>query len=766
MNRNNIKIINAHIHNLKNITLTIPKNNFVVATGVSGSGKSSLIFDTIFEYGKKEYLESIGLLSSIGQPDYVDSIEGITPTVAVQQNTTANNNPRSVVGTKTKLLNQLALLFKYEAKARSFQEYENLESGEFLFNSPTGMCPECLGRGIVSEINWNYLIDDIDTATLSSVLHNANVESALKKRIENIEKNFGIKATTLFKDIPIEVKNFIIKGKLPNRKETSRLSLLSILPKRVAEKKSPKQSIMEKICPKCLGKRLNKYILEITINNLSIGDLSLLTVNQLKKVLSNWREDLLSENSLALLKVILQKIEKIIDVGLGYLSLYRELPTLSGGELQRLYLMAYIESKLSSLIYIFDEPTMGLHEIEKEKIISKILDLKENDNSIIVIEHDFNSLKKAEHILEFGPNAGVNGGEIIFSGNYSQLTTSSESITAKYLNTKFTKINRNENSDFLKLKNCTTNNLKNINIEIPLNKLIGVAGVSGSGKSSLISGTLIPRLEGYFLNTITNNDFSGAENLSGFIEVTQKSISKHKNSIIVTYIKLWDKIRKLFSETPIAKQKEYTPSEFSFNSKGACQTCFGSGMIYEWIGGINLSSTCKDCKGLRYHKEVLEVTFKNKNISEVLDMTVSESIHFFSDYIKITEPLKILEKTGLDYIKLGQPLPTLSGGESQRIKLSRELSKNRKGNFLYVLDEPTTGLSYYDIEKLVTLLYELIENGNSVIVIEHDPALLSICNYIIELGPEGGTNGGYLLNSCRPECLDKKKSQIIQYLKL
>jgi excinuclease ABC subunit A len=486
-----------------------------------------------------------------------------------------------------------------------------------------------------------------------------------------------------------------------------------------------------------------------------------------------------------MLKEILLKTKKLIKTRLGYLSLYREIPTLSGGELQRLFLNAHLDSKMDSLIYVLDEPTSGLHESEKLGLLKSILELKKLGNTVIVVEHDKNTIKAAESIVDMGPKAGAEGGQIVYQGDYAGLLGCRESITGQYLSGSVAMPQRTlcssvEALPCLTIRNAKTNNLKDITVSFPLGVLVGIGGISGSGKSSLVSNTLIPLLKSYFhdsaflLEENENDDendiaeviifadrLEGMEQISGFAEVSQAPIGRNLNSNPASYIGIWDKIRRLFASQPQAIKLNITAGHFSFNSKGACSQCLGSGYEKIWLGGnLSINKTCSLCHGRRFNDQALAVRYRNKDIHEILEMTVAEAVSFFGDNKGIVSTLKVLQRIGMGYIKLGQPTPTLSGGEAQRIKLAKEIGRQRKGHILYVLDEPTTGLSLFDTAMLIELLDELVAKGNSVIVIEHDPAVLVSCDWIIELGPGGGAEGGFIIAEGSPQMLKENTESI------
>ena len=467
------------------------------------------------------------------------------------------------------------------------------------------------------------------------------------------------------------------------------------------------------------------------------------------------------------------------------MTLYRPMPTLSGGEIQRIFLTSHLDSKMGSLIYVLDEPTVGLHEIEKADLFDQIEALRSLGNTIIVVEHDRNTIERAQHVIDFGPLAGTAGGEIVYDGDYAGLLKSEQSVTGQFLSGRRAEPHKaphkyatiTDASARLTLHHAKTNNLKDVTVDIPLGALVGVAGLSGSGKSSLVSGTLIPLLKRHFADLRNRDDsdssaeedfefvmpspvaekLEGMVHIAGYSLVSQSPIGRRSISHPASYVDVWSKIRKLFSQQPLAEQRRYTPGYFSFNAKGACPECKGLGREKFWLGGNSfVTSLCTQCHGRRYLNEILDVRYQDTNIVDILNMSVSDAATLFGDTPSIHAMLSVLEQTGMGYITLGQPTSTLSGGEAQRIKLAKEIGRRRKGNILYVLDEPTTGLSLYDTANLLALLDTLLKQGNSVIVIEHDPIVLSYCDWLIELGPGGGSEGGEIIAQGTP--LDLKQN--------
>lgn len=799
-----ITIKGARIHNLKEIDISIPKNKLIIATGISGSGKSSLVFDIIFEEGRRQYLRSLGILSGLDEENKFDSISGIAPTIAVQQSIIRQSNPRSTVGSRTNILNLLAVLYAVEGQIacsscgtivdnnlvcpKCGSKQERLPASYFSYNAPNGMCTKCSGRGAYFEINLQKLAPDKHT-TLQEVFDNAGVTPGYARLLE---KQFKEHLKQPFSELPDEVKAEVIYGHhVDSNYEKRSYCLNRIFQGRLYRNHDLDGVYSMTICSQCHGFRVGEEAQRVLLEGRHIGELGKMTITELQRFLENLENNnTFTQFGKNLLKEIVGKNSSLIKSRLGHLSLYREMPSLSGGEIQRLFLNSHLDAKMDSLIYILDEPTVGLHQSEKAELLESIKALKELGNTVIVVEHDKGTIEMAEHIIDIGPKAGLEGGQVVYQGDLAGLLGCKQSITGQYLSGKVAMPKRHARTEtkkaaYLTISHAKTNNLKNITASFPLGILVGVAGVSGSGKSSLISETLIPLLKGHFHNQSEDNSIEtdddekveddseatlvetvaekleGIENLSGFAEVSQAPIGRNVNSNPASYIGIWDKIRKLFAQQPNALRQELTAGHFSFNSKGACSACGGSGREKIWLGGtIFIYKTCDQCHGKRYNEEALSVKYKDKTIVDILDTSVSEAVNLFANQPGITSILKIMDRIGMGYIKLGQPTPTLSGGESQRIKLAKEIGKRRKGNILYVLDEPTTGLSLYDTAKLIQLLDELVAKGNSVIVIEHDPAVLSVCDWIIELGPGGGAEGGQIIAEGSPQELKRNPKSV------
>lgn len=798
-----IKINGAKIHNLKNIDVSIPKDKLVVATGVSGSGKSSLMFDIVFEEGRKQYLQSLGILAGIDSEDKFDNIQGLAPTIAVQQNIIRQSNPRSTVGTRTNILNMLTLLYSVEGQimctmcdtpvsdnlicSNCGYEEERLRPSYFSYNSSDGMCMKCSGHGAYFEINIEKLVLDKHD-TLKQVLDRAKITPGY---LRVFSKKFNDYLDIQFLQLPEEVKNEVLYGHYENGKKSSSLS--KVFHNRYKRGEDLNGVYTMTACSDCNGFKIGEEARGVLLNGKHIGELGKMTILEiddfLKILLDQGNLNTFGTN---LVNDILSKTRHLIESRLGHLSLYREMSTLSGGEMQRLFLNSHLDSEMDSLIYVLDEPTAGLHESEKIDILKSIKKLKDLGNTVIVVEHDKNTIEMAEHIIDIGPKAGVEGGQLVYQGDLEGLLQSDKSLTGQYLSGKYPMPNRTSNKNIthtdkipcITIQNANTNNLKNVTVSLPLGAMVGISGKSGSGKSSLISDTLLPLLRSQFNNHTINNQTNSSEGeigeeddyavvetiadrligtkyISGYSEISQSPIGKNMNSTPASYIGIWDKIRTLFASQPESLERGFTAGHFSFNSKGACLKCSGSGYEKVWLGNnLSIDHICSECQGKRFNDESLSIKYKNKNIHDILNMSVSEAVHFFKDIPNIVSHLNVLEQIGMGYIKLGQPTPTLSGGESQRIKLAKEIGKKRNGNILYVLDEPTTGLSLYDTAKLIQLLDELVSNGNSVIVVEHDIDVLNVCDWIVELGPEGGDKGGYIISEGSPKALKENPKSI------
>lgn len=800
---NKIQIKGACINNLKGFDIDIPRNKIIVATGVSGSGKSSLVFDIIFDEGSKEYLQSLGMLSEIDDEKKFDEIIGIGPAIAVRQSVVRQSNPRSTVGSRTESIRLLGLLYASEGMMECPECGTMVKLGEecpecgnveepldlsyFSYNNANGMCMKCSGRGAYYEVNMDELLED-DQITVRQLFKDLGITKGFQRVVDNNLKEY---MDMPYSELPEDVQEDVIYGHFTNNKVGNRSFCISrLLQSRLDKGEYLGNMYRMNTCSECEGYRVGEEARMVFINNKHIGQVAKMSLEEANAFFKDTLEKGdYSQVSIGILRKLIKRTDSLIKSRLGHLSLYREMSSLSGGEIQRLFLNCHLESKLDSLIYVLDEPAVGLHECEKQELHKSIQELRDLGNTVIIVEHDKGIIEMAEHIIDIGPKAGIEGGELIYQGEYQGLLECKDSITGQYLSGKVKMPVRKKKSageikkmSKLTIKHARTNTLKDVTVSFPLGAVVGMAGVSGSGKSSLVSDTLVPLLKNYFNHkadkmddlgeTNGNEDdfiqvetivegIEGVEFISGFAEVSQEPIGRNINSNPMTYLKIWDKVRKIYAEQPGAKASNLSAGHFSFNSDGACPACGGSGRKTIFPGTtMKMYAVCNECKGKRFNKTALSVKYKDKNISEVLDMQVSEAVVFFKDYPAIVSSLRLLDRIGMGYITLGQPTPTMSGGEAQRLKLAKEIGRKRRGNILYVLDEPTTGLSMYDTAKLISLLDELVKDGNSVVVIEHNLDLLRVCDWIIELGPEGGIRGGNIIAEDTVENLKNNTNSI------
>lgn len=748
MNRDKIIIKGARTHNLKNISLEIPKNKVVVFTGVSGSGKSSLVFDTIYTEAQRQLIETFSSFArarmpKLSKPD-VDEIRNISTAIVIDQKR-MGTNLRSTLGTATELYTYLRLLF-----SRCGDKWIG-PSFLFGFNHPLGMCPECKGFGKKIIVDVDRLIDKEKTIREGGITHPDHKVGGWNWRemvatslfdVDKKLKDFSKKEMNdllYAKAIPIEKKHGagtyskVFEG-IARRLEKAYLNKAEDeLP---AEKKNAYQKyFIYSDCDSCEGSRINEKARSVKVNGKNIPEVVKMELTELDKYLSTIKGDLAKP----MVTKMRQILSHMIEIGIGYLSLNRPVATLSGGESQRVKMARQLDCDLVNLMYILDEPSIGLHPRDNNKLIEMLGKLRDKGNSVFVVEHDPDIIKSAEYIVDVGPHAGTKGGKIVYAGPISGLKNS-EGLTAEFLNKKLKIYDKRKNwKDFIEIKNATLHNLKNVSTKIPKGVLTCITGVAGSGKSSLI------------------NDLFLKENPDAIV-IDQSPVGKSSRSNPATYVGIFDDIRKEF-----AKETKTNPSLFSFNSKGACPNCKGLGTIsYEMSFLDEVKVTCDVCQGKRYTEEVLKLKYNGKNISDILNMTIFELKNFFKDP-EIKRKLQVLCDVGLEYLEIGQPLSTLSGGEAQRIKLASELHK--KGH-IYVMDEPTTGLHMSDIKKLLEIIKSLIENNNTVVVIEHNLDVIRHADWIIDLGPEGGNKGGEILFEGTPEDLiNCKKSYTGEYLK-
>ena len=928
-----IVIRGARENNLKNIDLELPKNKLIVMTGVSGSGKSSLAFDTIYAEGERRYIESLSAYARqfIGgneKPD-VDSIEGLSPSISIDQKTT-NKNPRSTVGTITELYDYLRLLFSrigvpycpnhhIPIKSQSIEEMTNkvlamdegtkieifapvvrgekgthkdliddlrsrgftkikvngvmygssdeitleknikddiyvlidkisvsidersrifealetsckmanglviirvndeedllmsenyacpycnfsipeLEPRMFSFNSPYGACEDCKGLGTKLKISEDLIIPDKTKSINKGAIVAINLDNNMYiSSLKTVAEHYNIDLDVPVKDMPRKDLDIILYGtkdildfhyvaKNGSTRDTkSRYEgIINNLERRYLETNSGwirewiEGFMVESTCNSCHGTRLREEILAVKINKKSIFDLCEMAIDELHEFLGNLQltnEE--KEISGLLLKEIQSRLNFLLNVGLSYLTLSRSAETLSGGEAQRIRLATQIGSRLSGVLYVLDEPSIGLHQRDNEKLINSLKEMRDLGNTLIVVEHDTDTMLAADYLVDVGPGAGDAGGYIVAAGTPEEVMKNDESITGRYLSGKekieIPKNHRKGNGLFLEVKGAKENNLKNINVKFPLNKFVVVTGVSGSGKSTLVNEILYKTLhkEVYRSKDIPGKckEVKGVENIDKVVNISQDAIGRTPRSNPATYVGVFDDIRDVFANMKESKIRGYDKSRFSFNVKGGrCEACWGDGVKKIEMHFLpDVYVPCDVCGGKRYNRETLDVKFKGKNISEVLDMRVSEALPFFDNIPKVRDKLQVMYDVGLSYITLGQGAPTLSGGEAGRVKLAKELQKKATGKSVFILDEPTTGLHQADIKKLLEVLNRIVDNGDTVIVIEHNLDVIKQADYVIDLGPEGGKFGGKVIATGTPEEVSKNaKSYTGQFLK-
>ncbi len=676
--------------------------------------------------------------------------------------------------------------------------YPNPEPNNFSFNSPKGACPKCNGIGHLYEVNIDKIIPNDKKSIKNGGLepHGPQKKNWAFKQMQLIAERFDFKLSDPIKDIPKKALDMILYGGKERFEVTSKE--LGVTRKYKIDfegvatfientyhkndsrslKRWAKEYMDNVICPKCNGNRLQKESLHFKVNSLNIAELAEKDILDL----SSWFEDLpkhFSKNKWKIAEEIVKEIRTrlqfLVDVGLTYLSLNRGSKSLSGGEAQRIRLATQIGSQLVGVLYILDEPSIGLHQRDNEKLINSLISLRDVGNSIIVVEHDKDMIESADHVIDIGPFAGKHGGEIISEGTPKQIRKH-DTLTASYLNgnkeIEIPKERREGNGKFIELKGATGNNLKNVNVKLPLGKMIVVTGVSGSGKSSLINGTLYPIMNAHYFNGVKEpmpyKSIKGLDNADKVIDINQSPIGRTPRSNPATYTGVFSEIRSLFAKTPEAQIRGYKPGRFSFNVKGGrCETCRGAGLrVIEMNFLPDVHVECETCQGKRFNRETLEIRYKGKSISDVLNMTIEEATNFFEHIPKIFRKLKTIQDVGLGYITLGQQSTTLSGGEAQRVKLATELSKRDTGNTFYILDEPTTGLHFEDIRVLMQVLNKLTDKGNTVLIIEHNMDVIKLADHIIDIGYEGGKNGGKVIVEGTPEKVSKhKKSYTAKFLR-
>lgn len=935
--RNYIKIRGAREHNLKGIDVDIPRDSFTVLTGVSGSGKSSLAFDTIYAEGQRRYMESLSsyarqFLGQMEKPD-VDSIEGLSPAISIDQKST-NRNPRSTVGTVTEIYDYMRLLYARvgivhcpkcgrEIKKQSVDQIvdqimslpertrfqvlapvvrgrkgehvkvlesarksgyvrvrvdgiiyelseeikleknkkhnieivvdrlsvkegmekrltesvesalaladglvmidiidgdmlnfsqsfacpdcgisvEEVEPRSFSFNNPFGACPECYGLGYKMEFDIDLIIPDknlsIDEGAISAMGWQSSTDEGSFTRaiLTALAEEYHFSLSTPYKDYTAEIKNILVNGtdghtvKVHYRGQRgvgvydiAFEGLIRNMQKRYRETASDSMKqeyeTFMKItpCEVCKGQRLKATSLAVTVGGVNIFQMTDMPIVKLKTFLENLMLSPMQQTiGEQILKEIRARIGFLVNVGLEYLTLSRATGTLSGGEAQRIRLATQIGSGLVGVAYILDEPSIGLHQRDNDKLLSALMKLRDLGNTLIVVEHDEDTMRAADYIVDIGPAAGEHGGEVIATGNAEEIMKNENSITGAYLSGRrkiLVPEERRKPSGYITIKGARQNNLKNIDVDIPLGIFTCVTGVSGSGKSSLVNEILYKRLARDLNRARTipgeHDDIIGIDKLDKVIAIDQSPIGRTPRSNPATYTGAFDLIRDLFASTSDAKARGYSKGRFSFNVKGGrCEACGGDGIIKIEMHFLpDVYVPCEVCGGKRYNRETLEVKYKGKSIYDVLNMTVEEAVKFFENVPSIRRKIETMNEVGLSYIRLGQPSTELSGGEAQRIKLATELSRRGTGKTIYILDEPTTGLHFADVHKLVDILRRLSDSGNTVVVIEHNLDVIKTADYIIDIGPEGGEGGGRVIAKGTPEEVAKnKKSYTGQFVK-
>lgn len=937
-----ISIRGARTHNLRNLSLTIPRNKLVVITGRSGSGKSSLAFDTLYAEGQRRYVESLSsyarqFLSLMDKPD-VDSIEGLSPAISIEQKA-ASHNPRSTVGTVTEIHDYLRLMWariglakcpehgtvlkaqtvsqmvdavlqkpegskimilspivrgrkgeykqlfsdlvkdgfiraridgeicdlsdppdlalrekhnidlivdrikvRQELKQRLADSFETalkyseglavacpmdehkkedeilfsshyscpicgysipeLEPRDFSFNNPHGSCPKCEGLGVMMILDEDKIVPDKNKSVFEGAISGWDRQNPFFfRQLEAVASYFDIDLRKPYKALTDKERKYLLYGTgktaIPmeivysggKKSRSSVEPFEGVIPnfeRRLHETESEYvryyiSKLMRPLpCPECHGTRLKKEYCNVFVNGKSLPEINDFSIKESYDFFDNLK---LSEQETSIAARILKEIKNrlgfLINVGLGYLTLSRSAETLSGGESQRIRLASQIGAGLTGVMYVLDEPSIGLHQRDNSKLLMTLKNLRNIGNTVIVVEHDEDTMRAADHIIDIGPGAGINGGKVVAEGTVEDIENTKDSLTGDYLAGRKKieipkKREKAQKSKMLTLKGCRGNNLKNVTASFPVGCFVVVTGVSGSGKSTLVNDTLV-RVAERELNGVTANDdpapydsVSGLEHFDKIICIDQSPIGRTPRSNPATYVGLFSDIRDLFAKTPEARARGYTSGRFSFNVKGGrCEACQGDGTIRVSMNFLpDVYVKCEQCDGKRYNRETLEVLYKGKTISDVLDMNVEQALEFFEAVLSIANKLKTLMQVGLSYITLGQAATTFSGGEAQRIKLSKELSKRATGKTLYVLDEPTTGLHFEDVKLLLEVLLKLRDQGNTVVVIEHNLDVIKTADYLIDLGPEGGSGGGEIIACGTPEEISKcEKSFTGHFLK-
>ena len=803
---NFVKVQGAKENNLKNVDLSIPRGALVVFTGVSGSGKSSLAFGTLYAEAQRRYLESVSpyarrLFNQMSIPQ-VDSINGLPPAIALQQQRGATST-RSSVGSVTTISNLIRMLYSRAGDYPAGQSIVYAES--FSPNTPEGACPECHGLGVVYEVTEQSMVPD-DSLSIREKAIAAWPTAWQGQNLREILMTLGYNVDIPWRDLPQKDKDWIlfteeqpvvpvysglkasqVQQALKAKMEPSYMGTFTGAKRYVMQTfaNSPSQAMKKRVskfmlsaqCPVCHGKRLRPEALSVKYAGMDIAEFYRLNIKNLCDIISsslksksNDPDQAHPEKALVLQRIghdLLSRLDVLIDLGLGYLTLERSTPTLSPGELQRLRLGTQIHSNLFGVVYVLDEPSAGLHPADTQSLLRALDRLKAAGNSLFVVEHEVEIIRHADWIVDVGPGAGEKGGEILYSGPLRGLEKVDRSITRRYLfNMDQSQKTFRQAKEWLQLRDISRNNLKNIDVDFPLGVLTSVTGISGSGKSSLISqalvelvleklGQQIPSSDDQEDNlfqaenpkTTTGYILDGISPIRRLILVDQKPIGRTPRSNLATYTGLFDYVRKLFASTKMAKDRKYDAGRFSFNvAKGRCPNCEGEGFVMvELLFLPSVYTPCPTCHGSRYNEETLEITYNDKNIAQVLALTVDEAFDFFESELQINRALDVVRQVGLGYLRLGQPATELSGGEAQRIKLATELQRAQHGNTLYILDEPTTGLHPSDVDNLLVQLNKLVDQGNTVIVIEHDMHVVANSDWVIDIGPGAGDEGGKIV---------------------
>lgn len=821
-----VQVHGAREHNLKNIDLRIPRDAFVVFTGVSGSGKSSLAFGTLYAEAQRRYLESVSpyarrLFNQMSIPE-VDTIEGLPPAIALQQQR-GTASTRSFVGSVTTLSNLLRMLY---SRAGDYPKGQSIIYAEaFSPNTPEGACPHCHGLGRIYDVTERSMVPD-DTLSIRERAVAAWPTAWQGQNLREILMTLGYDVDKPWKDLPKKQRDWIlftddqptvpvysafsaeeVKQALKQKMEPSYMGTFTSAKRYVMQtfanspsalmKKRVSQYMLSTECPECHGKRLRPTSLSVKFKGMDIAEMSGVPLSRLKKIFQPFadgssdthKHDGHPEKSMVTQRIaedMVKRLDVLIDLGLGYLTLERSTPTLSPGELQRLRLATQIHSNLFGVVYVLDEPSAGLHPADTQALLRALDGLKAAGNSLFVVEHEVDVIRHADWIVDVGPAAGEKGGEILYSGPPEGLSKVKASITRRYLGEQASPSQKaREPKGWLKLEGVSRNNLHDFSAAFPLGVFTSVTGVSGSGKSSLVSQVLVELvaaqlgqaspvmqeeadiLEQQAPLALEGRIVEGMDQLKRLIVVDQKPIGRTPRSNLATYTGLFDHIRKLFASTKMAKARKYDAGRFSFNvAKGRCSHCEGEGFVMvELLFLPSVYAPCPTCHGTRYNSKTLEVKYNDKNIAEVLQMTVDEALQFFDNEPQVKRPLETVRQVGLGYLRLGQPATELSGGEAQRIKLATELQRTQHGNSLYILDEPTTGLHPSDVEKLMEQLNQLVDQGNTVITVEHDMHVIAHSDWIIDIGPGAGEEGGKVVATGKPAAVaENKRSRTAPFL--